>query len=159
MSWPQLLSTCTVARRNSLFPEAREVSDSKSYRPICFLSTLGKFIEKLLVYGRTLFFETNNIWHLRQFGFREGRYCDKALHAILTSCAASIAAGNYTSLESLHIQKDFDNVEGRDILTRLNRKINCPDNLAEFIISYSSLRSLLIKWSAGTSSHRLEKSS
>lgn len=145
-----------VARRNSLFPEAREVSESKSYRPICFLSTLGKLIEKLLVYGRTLFLETNNIWHLRQFGFREGRYCDKALHAILTSCVASIAAGNYTS-HSLHIQKD--NAEWRDILTRLNRKINCPDNLAEFTISYFSLRSLLIKWSAGTSSHRLEKSS
>lgn len=59
----------------------------------------------------THFLGTDNLHHRRQFGFREGRSCEKALHAMLTSYAETIAHGNYTSLVSLDIQGAFDNVE------------------------------------------------
>lgn len=167
---PKLFTSwANLCLKHSYFPEAlrqgevvyflkqgKDATEPSSYRPICLLPTLGKLLEKLLVGRLVHFLETNNLLHHRQYGFRVGRSCDKALFDILSACEESIAKGNYTSLVSLDIKGAFDNVEWRDILLIL-KDINCPSNIAGIIGSYLSLRSILINWGPDTSSHNLEK--
>ena len=136
--------------------QGKSPSEPSSYRPICLLPTLGKFLEKILVIRLTHHLESNKILHPNQFGFRENHSCDKALDKIITHCKAEMQAGKYTSLVSLDIQGAFDNVEWRVIATQLV-STKCPSNIAGTISSYLSDRSVLVNWGGGYSTHPLQK--
>lgn len=125
--------------------QGKYASEPSSYRPICLLPSLGKLLEKLLVFWLYHFLESNNILHHKQYGFREDRSCHNILFAILTSCARGIGEGNYTTIVSSDIKDAFDNVDCWDILLQL-REIGCPSNIVGTIATYLKFRSILISW-------------
>lgn len=99
--------------------QGKSTCEPKSYRSIYLLPTVDKLLEKLSVLSLTFFLESNNLLHPRQFGFRDGRSCEKTLLEILTSCTDRMSACDYTSLVSIDIQGAIDKVKRRDILTQL----------------------------------------
>lgn len=78
---------------NNLFAyflrQGKSPTEAKSYWPICLLPTVGKLLEKLIVSQLSHYLASNNFLRPRQFGLRKGRSCEKALHAIMTSCTDS----------------------------------------------------------------------
>lgn len=138
--------------------QGKSDSELKLYRPICLVPTLGKLLEELIVFWISNYLESNSFLHSKPIWFIEDRWCEKSLHAIMTSCVDSIAQGNYASLVSLDIQGNFDNVVLCDIMTKL-QALNYSGNIARTCLGNIGriyLRAL-INWSTGTSSHRLQK--
>lgn len=129
--------------------QGKQPSEPSSYRPICLLPTLGKLLEKLLVSRLNHYMEINKLFNEHQFGFREGKSCEKALAKLLSFCAHQQSIGNYTSLVSTDIKGAFDNVDWRDLILELV-KIGCPKNIAATIASYLNKRSIILNWGGGT---------
>lgn len=103
---------------------------------ICLLLSLGKLLWKLLIFRLCYFLEWNNILYDKQCGFREGRWCDNSLFAIITSSAMQIL--------SYGILKMFLTMWNDGACCNL-RKIVCPSNEIWTIETYLKLHSIHIK--------------
>ncbi|GBO11215.1 Putative protein in type-1 retrotransposable element R1DM [Araneus ventricosus] len=90
-----------------LLKDGKDPGLCTSYRPVCFLPTLGKIIERLFLLQLNKWLDRNNIIHHNQYGFREGKSCDLAIHDRKETIKIRIPS-EHLSLVSLEIKTAFD---------------------------------------------------
>lgn len=95
--------------------------DMGSFRPITFLSPLGKIFEKMICTRMVSFIEKCSLWNDRQFGFRKNRSTEDALLVFLDNAYNGIEAGDFVLAASLDIAKAFDNVSHKLLVLKINR--------------------------------------
>ncbi|GBM03041.1 hypothetical protein AVEN_14553-1 [Araneus ventricosus] len=68
-----------------LYKEGKDQNDTKSYRPISLLPSMGKLLEKLMTQRLTHFLKKTRQLSPKQFGFKEGVSIAHALDSLLTT--------------------------------------------------------------------------
>ncbi|VDO13798.1 unnamed protein product, partial [Brugia timori] len=87
-----------------------------SYRPITLLSCLGKVLEVVLNQELTALLEAEHLLHSAQFGFRQHRGTEDAVHDALDKIAECRTEYTYTAAVSFDIRGAFDNASWKAIL-------------------------------------------
>ena len=67
-----------------LFKNKGNADDCNNYRGISLLSPIAKIFETLLANQVSHYFESNNLFHPSQHGFRKNYSCESALHEIIS---------------------------------------------------------------------------
>ena len=120
-------------------PNKTDLSDPKSYRPICLLPTIGKALESLMI-NRVLDHELRNgLLHPHQYGFLPQRSTEDALHAITSWAREAKTNDQHALIVGLDISGAFDNASWPLILNTLN-KHGCPRNIYNLVASFLSGR-------------------
>ncbi|GBN44230.1 Retrovirus-related Pol polyprotein from type-1 retrotransposable element R1 [Araneus ventricosus] len=112
-----------------------------AYRPICFLSVLGKILDKLLVFRIIHLLHKNNKLHKQQHGFRNGRSCETANFRLWQAINIALQERVPVTLLSLDVQGAFDTVWRTSILFHLTQA-NCPQNIFNLVRNYFTNRSI-----------------
>ncbi|GBN26826.1 hypothetical protein AVEN_249240-1 [Araneus ventricosus] len=81
-----------------------------SYRPVCLMPTIGKILERLFLNRFNRWLRENNILHERQYGFREGRSREVAIHDLIHVIKQHRKI-EHTALISLDIKSASDNMD------------------------------------------------
>ncbi|GBN16582.1 RNA-directed DNA polymerase from mobile element jockey [Araneus ventricosus] len=88
--------------------DGKEADKIKSYRPVTLLPTIGKVLEQILLRRLNHTLKKKNVLHHNQFGFREGRSTDDAIHQLVEKIQDSKNKKLHTMVISLDIQGAFD---------------------------------------------------
>lgn len=120
-------------------PGKKSYKDAKSYRPIGLLSIMSKGLEKLIQRRVAWHLETRNILSDQQYGFREGRSSEVALHHIIEKIKDYKAHNQFLTIIALDIEGAFDNAWWPIVLQQL-RKARIPSNIYRLLTSYLSDR-------------------
>ena len=116
-------------------PSKDDYSSLKAYRPIGLLPVFGKLLEKLLIKRINYHAYTTNNMNPNQFGFREQRSTVDALQSAIHFIKESKRQGKLVVAISLDIQAAFDHLWWPAVAFQL-KKMNCPANLYNLILSY-----------------------
>lgn len=127
--------------------EQKQDQQQKSYRPICLLNVLGKFLEQLLLARLKKELEANGGLSDEQYGFREGRSTINALERV-KQIAGEALQGPYSSrqicaLVTLDVENAFNSAPWEGVLNELRRR-GTPGYLYNMIASYFERRTLII---------------
>jgi hypothetical protein len=90
-----------------------------NYRPISLLPVFSKIIEKLMKKKLMMFLDKVHVISQNQFGFREGKSTEDALHNFLGEISNGLNSGSKVSGIFLDIKKAFDTVNHKILLTKL----------------------------------------
>lgn len=82
----------------------------QNHRPISLLEVHGKLYEKIINTRLLIFFENNNKFSDRQFGFRKNRSTQTAIAILTEIIAIEKAKGNQVNLVFRDVSKAFDKV-------------------------------------------------
>ena len=94
-------------------------SDFSNYRPISILPVFSKIIEKLAYKRISLFLDKNNILSENQFGFRQGRSTDIAIHSLVEKYYETIERNEYLVGLFIDFSKAFDTISHSILLKKL----------------------------------------
>ncbi|GBM51346.1 hypothetical protein AVEN_110802-1 [Araneus ventricosus] len=133
---------------SSLPQKGKEKNSITSYRPISLLPILGKFLEKLLFQRVNFTRNKQNVLHLHQFGFREGKSTNHALRKFLDVIEDAKEREHYVMVISLDIQGAFDNLK-YEIIRKELRKLFTKSNISETLEDILSNRKVAIQSSDG----------
>ncbi|GBM78643.1 Putative protein in type-1 retrotransposable element R1DM [Araneus ventricosus] len=126
---PKLLPGFLENRKYYLILERRKRPRlTSSYRPISFLPTIWKVLEKLMTQRLTYHLESTNSLNDRQHGFREGKSVDTVINELLSKIKTARRDGKYVLVLSIDIKGAFDNLQHRAILKSLDASA-CPVNI------------------------------
>ncbi|GBN88821.1 hypothetical protein AVEN_20106-1 [Araneus ventricosus] len=79
--------------------------------PACLSSpNFGKIIERLFLLKLDKWLDRNNIIHHNQYGFREGKSCDLAIHDLIETIKDRMPS-EHLALFSLDIKSAFDTMK------------------------------------------------
>ncbi|GBO10094.1 RNA-directed DNA polymerase from mobile element jockey, partial [Araneus ventricosus] len=112
-----------------------------SYRPVCLLPTLGKVVERLFLIKLNGWLYQHNIIHDNQYGFREGRSCDLAIHTLVETMKFKMNT-DHLALVSLDLKSAFDNMNW-SVLFKIFNDIGLPTFYRNFIFYYLCDRTVL----------------
>ena len=121
--------------------EDKDVTDPKSYRPLCLLSVLGKLFEKHLNERLLKTSMAPGMISDRQYGFLPGRSAEDAtveLCRMVSQSEHRLITGIFCDISGA-----FENVCGPKVLDNL-RKRDCPDNVFKVLTDYFEDRSVKI---------------
>ena len=90
-----------------------------NYRPISILPVIAKIIEKVVSLQLENYFESNNLFTCRQFGFRKGLSPELAIHRIVDNLYRVMDEGKLALGIFLDIKKAFDTVNWKIIIHKL----------------------------------------
>jgi hypothetical protein len=96
-----------------------ERSLMSNYRPISLLSIFSKIIEKLMHKRLYSFLIKNSILYQYQFGFRKNYSTTLALIEVIDNLIQNLENGNMSVGIYLDLQKAFDTVDHRILLTKI----------------------------------------
>ncbi|GBN10805.1 hypothetical protein AVEN_239881-1 [Araneus ventricosus] len=125
--------------------KGKENNSITSYRPISLLPILRKLLEKLLLQRVNFTINKQNVLHLHQFGFREGKSTNHALRKLLDVIEER---EHYVIVISLDIQGAMDNLK-YDIIRKELRKLFTKSNISETLEDILSNRKVAIQTSDG----------
>lgn len=91
-----------------------------NYRPISLLSSFSKILEKLMHNRLSNYFESKNLFHNAQFGFRPGFSTELAALYVSSSVASDIEANTNSMGVFLDLSKAFDTIDHKIMLSKLN---------------------------------------
>ncbi|CAL1263674.1 unnamed protein product [Larinioides sclopetarius] len=127
--------------------EGKEERNISSYRPITLLPTLGKVLEKLL--QRINYkLEKDNLLHPNQFGFRQGKSVDLALHTLIAKIQEAKNNNLHSYFLSIDIKGAFDNLIHSSIRNALDNLIS-KTNITETIKSILQNRTVSLSTQTG----------
>ena len=136
---------------------AKDMFESKSYRPISLLPIMGKWFSKI-INKRIQWSSENEDWiDHNQFGFREGKSCEKALFRLTKNVERCFNNKDYCLVISLDISGAFDGTWHPSILKSLI-KSNCHPNYIHLINSFLNDRHVSLKVSNITKTKKLSMS-
>ena len=75
---------------NPLYKGKGQQDDMNSYRAISILPPVAKIFEKVIQYQVLHYFNSNNLFHKSQHGFREGYSCESAIHELISALKSNI---------------------------------------------------------------------
>lgn len=119
-------------------------SEVKSYRPISLLSCLGKSIEKAITNLIYNWAEENNIINVDQSGFRKKRSTNDHLLKFSQSIIQNINRNKLTLAVFLDVEKAFDRVWHKGLITKLH-SLKLHPSLLLWVNSFLNEREILIK--------------
>ncbi|GBL98616.1 hypothetical protein AVEN_19679-1 [Araneus ventricosus] len=91
------------------FPkDGKEAEKIKSHTPMTLLPTIGKALEQILRRKHTL--KKKNLLHHNQFGFREDRCTDDAIHQLIEKIQDAKNRKLHTMVICLDIQGAFNHL-------------------------------------------------
>ncbi|GBL73961.1 hypothetical protein AVEN_26178-1, partial [Araneus ventricosus] len=118
------------ARVFFLLKDGKDPGLCNSYRPVCLLPTLGKVVERLFLIKLNGWLDQHNIIHDNQYGFREGRSCDLAIHTLVETMKFKMNT-DHLALVSLDIKSTFGNMNCHNSVFQAElAAIHCAANWA-----------------------------
>ncbi|GBN43178.1 Putative protein in type-1 retrotransposable element R1DM [Araneus ventricosus] len=129
------------ARVFFLLKDGKDPGLCNSYRPVCLLPTLGKVVERLFLIKLNGWLDQHNIIHDNQYGFREGRSCDLAIHTLVEAMKFKMNT-DHLALVSLDIKSAFDNMNW-SVLFKIFNDIGLSSFYRNFIFYYLCDRTVL----------------
>ena len=124
-----------------------------NYRPISLLPNFSKFFEKVIYNRLVEFVEMNEIFYLRQFGFRKNHSTSHALIHLLNKISSAIDQRETTVGIFLDLSKTFDTIDHDILFTKLEH-YGIRDAALQWIKSYFSYRYQFVR---GTQRWNLSK--
>ena len=110
-----------------------------NYRPISLLPNFSKFFEKVMYNCLVEFVEMNEIFYLRQFGFRKNHSTSHTLIHLLNKISSAIDQRETTVGIFLDLSKAFDTIDHDILFTKLEH-YGIRDAALQWIKSYFSYR-------------------
>ncbi|KAJ2939044.1 hypothetical protein O0L34_g19024 [Tuta absoluta] len=126
-------------------PSCTNFSDPSSFRPIGLINVFGKLLEKLIMNRLTHYMNINGKSSEKQYGFKQQTSTVTAIHGALDIIKEAKSRGEHAIAVSLDIKSAFNNAWWPAIFHRL-RKINCPPNLYNILMSYINNRKVYMKF-------------
>ncbi len=126
-----------ISHITPIFKGKGNKSSLENYRPISIISPISKVFESILGAKMRAYFESNNILHQDQNGFREGRSCHLALNNIVDFAKRNLDKKNHVVAVFLDLSKAFDTIDHDLLLNKLN-KYGFSDNAYNLIKDYLS---------------------
>ena len=114
-------------------------SDPSNYRPISIISILSKPLEKHINKHLLRHFDTNNLLHPNQSGFRHKHSCHTALINLVDNWLTSINDNKCSGVLFVDFRKAFD-VISHDLLLRKLKLYNVSTNTLRLLTSYLTNR-------------------
>ena len=127
----------------------KDPEEPGSYRPLCLLSTLGKWYEKLIKLRLEESVITPEIMSSNQFGFTRNKSAEDAIVKMREIVKATNE--NHAIGILFDIKGAFDNVWWPLVLDEL-RKHRCPLNIYNVISDYFENRKVTLSWGSGKTS-------
>ena len=128
-----------------------------NYRPISILSPIAKAFEGILGQKLRRFFESNNLLHDDQHGFREERSCHLALNTFVDFAKRKLDSKKHVIAIFLDFSKAFDTIDHRLLMIKLE-KYGFSTNALELMKNYLSNRFSLVSFDGKFSTKELLKS-
>lgn len=116
-----------------------------NYRPISLLPNFSKFFEKVMYNRLVEFAESNEIFYLRQFGFRKNHSTSHALIHLLNKISSAIDQHETTVGIFLDLSKAFDTLDDDILFTKLEH-YGIRDVALQWIKSYFSHRHQFVQF-------------
>ena len=127
-----------------LFENKGKSDDCNNYRGISLLSPIAKMFETLLAEQVSFYFESNQLFHPCQHGFRKNYLCESALRQIISELNDAKDKRLISLLLFIYFQKVFDTVDSKLLLHKLFHF--GFDNLSlKLITSYFQGRAQLVR--------------
>jgi hypothetical protein len=102
-----------------LYTKTKVLSDFNNYRGISVLSPFAKLFEKILQRQILDSFNSNELFHKSQHGFRSGFSCETALHELITNWLNNINSKLFNLALFVDFKKAFDYVNSDLLLLKL----------------------------------------
>ena len=155
---PVLASIANNCIKNSTYPSKWKIgkvgalhkkgnkSDPANYRPITLLCSLSKVLEKILYRQIASFFDCNNLFDQRQYGFRRGFSTNMAINDYVLSVLLGKESADENKVNALFfdLSAAFDIVDHGRLVT-LFKKFGFSDEAASLVESYLSHRSSYVE--------------
>lgn len=125
-----------------------------NYRPITLISNIAKIIEKILKIRFVSYLEKNNLLSQRQFGFRNGKSTEDAIHLLTTKVYKNLETTKPSLCVFLDLAKAFDTVNHEQLLEVL-QDLGFRGNVHNLLKSYLTNREQYVKINE-TISNKLE---
>jgi hypothetical protein len=132
-------------------------SSLDNYRPISILSPVAKAFEGILGQKLRRYFESNNLLHEDQHGFREGRSCHLALNTFVDYAKRKLDSKKHVIAIFLDFSKAFDTIDHQLLMIKLE-KYGFSPNALELMKNYLSNRFSLVSFNGKFSTKELLKS-
>ena len=127
-----------------LFKNKGKSDDCNNYRGISLLSPIAKIFETILAEQVSFYFESNNLFHPSQHGFRKNYSCESALHEIISELNDAKDKRLIALLLFIDFRKAFDTVDSKLLINKLFHY--GFDNLSlKLITNYFEGRSQLVR--------------
>ncbi len=94
-------------------------TDINNYRPISVLSNLSKVFEKIINFRLVNYFESNNIFYNKQFGFRKNVSTNSALIQFINEITDALDKSHATAGVFCDLSKAFDCVNHSVLVSKL----------------------------------------
>ncbi|XP_077976386.1 uncharacterized protein LOC144432146 [Styela clava] len=95
------------------------VSDLGNYRPISLLPSFSKILEKIMYSRMSNYFETNNVFHSHQFGFRKQHSTAMAANVLVHKLTKAFEGKQHAIGIFLDISKAFDTIDHSILSSKL----------------------------------------
>ncbi|GBM88158.1 RNA-directed DNA polymerase from mobile element jockey [Araneus ventricosus] len=128
--------------------DGKEADKIKSYIPVALLPTIGKVLEQILLRRLNHTLKKENILHHNQFGFRDGRSIDDAIHQLVEKMQDAKNKKLHTMVICLDIQGAFDHLQYNSIHNSLDQ-INFPSHTIETLKCILTDRKVTIQTAQG----------
>lgn len=125
--------------------------ETKSYRPIALMNTIGKMLDSVIATRLQYYAENYQLLPRHHTGGRKATSCEHALHLLVEKVHTAWGRGEVASLLMLDVTGAFDNVSHQRLLHNL-RKRHIHPHLVGWLASYLSGRTTEIRLKEGTSS-------
>lgn len=132
-------------------PKVSQQSTPSDYRPISFLYSLSKSLERIVHQQLSCYMEKHNLFDKYQAGFRQGHNTQTALLCMTNNIRRAIDRRLITIDVFFYFSKAFDRVDHGLLLTKLAR-LGCSISVLQWFQSYLTDRSQAILGSNNTSS-------
>ena len=115
--FPSILKTVNVL---PIYKNKGSPLSVNNYRPISLLSNIDKIFEKIVKERLLNFLKLNNIIINKQFGFRNKHSTLHALMSLTENIRKNLDKGNYSCEIFIDLQKAFDTVDHKILLSKLD---------------------------------------
>ena len=119
----------------NILPKGGDKKNPSNWRPITQTCIPAKLLEKLVANRLLEYFDANNIWSKKQFGFRKGYSAQKAIFELLCDIHLSLNSNDIMGLLFLDISKAFDSIDHNMLLRKL-KHISLAGNSLNWFQSY-----------------------
>ena len=161
-----LVSIINMSFKEGIFPNLNKIATvcpifkkgdkthCEDYRPISLLSNISKLFERVMYVRLENFLKSSDILHKYQFGFRKQHSKNHTLLSIVEKIRSSLDKKMYTCGVFIDLEKAFDTVNHKILLSKLNH-YGIRGTANTWFFSYLSSRYQSVMFNGVTSSRKV----